>query len=809
MDPEHTFLRVHARLSGVLSRLLTPRFRAALEYICLCNALMLLALLVVMHVNFVAQPGCSSEFSSKEIADAQLVQIKITGSWNIIAEEYLVSQTRTESKGSVQDSSVVDSGSSAHDEAELPHTLPDHQVLDVGGEGWNVLAAKFWLNLLGSNARRGQSGKRTAKAERGSDSSVVTSGLEDVSSANANRDIGSEDNAGPDASARPLTGPGRGPLGTALLHYIARWSSYIAVLSERAEQSMLHIWQLWRVAGWEPFTASPKGDRRSVAWNKLDSVIVDVAEKRRKVLDPTYLYSVEKGYLMLSEGAKFNHNVKTVNVTISAQNACFGNKWQQLLIDNFVGYDTILMNSLLSAREKGYLYNFQTKELYNLNYLQELSDVPHGFEDYIVFKCGVLITSLFVFFTTTMSVSFTLRETQARMLKFTVQLQHHARHRLPTYRLIFVHVIESLVFVPIMIGILFFLFEFFDDQLLAFMVLTLVWLCELYTMISVRTPLSMQYFPRFFFLYFMVFHIYFFSYTYGFSYLAFSATAAFMQHLVLYFWNRFEVPALHHFLRRRALLQQQGLHITSSAILTSAVQVSRLTSAGDARNLTGNPSDPRAGFDSRSGLNGAGHSPVDRGMRDARVPPSPVEDYPLSGRRQVSTADVNTGLNILVANAVAARGSGIDRSFGLGTRTVGSERQQSAPGDEALSGSGSGRGSRSSVANNGSGTSESGAPVRTNSRPFSSLGSVLPWLLGNSSGSLVSFLPLFRDFQDNQEFRTTPVTVEQGDDQSLLRPLQRGVANDTLAREPVSSADLKAVAVDNKIYGKRKHGCKT
>lgn len=127
--------------------------------------------------------------------------------------------------------------------------------------------------------------------------------------------------------------------------------------------------------------------------------------------------------------------------------------------------------------------------------------------------------SLFVFFTTTMSVSFTLRETQTRMLKFTglitsfffffflfvityltrgfqlfplpfrfldgqiqwvhrlrrqiirvpqssclcpplkfpfcqfiaVQLQHHARHRLPTFQLIFVHVIESLVFVPVSI----------------------------------------------------------------------------------------------------------------------------------------------------------------------------------------------------------------------------------------------------------------------------------------------------------------------------------------------------------------------
>lgn len=39
--------------------------------------------------------------------------------------------------------------------------------------------------------------------------------------------------------------------------------------------------------------------------------------------------------------------------------------------------------------------------------------------DYLVTKCGVLMMSLFVFFTTTMSVSFTVRETQTRMLKFT------------------------------------------------------------------------------------------------------------------------------------------------------------------------------------------------------------------------------------------------------------------------------------------------------------------------------------------------------------------------------------------------------
>ncbi|MQL97298.1 hypothetical protein Taro_029986 [Colocasia esculenta] len=230
--------------------------------------------------------------------------------------------------------------------------------------------------------------------------------------------------------------------------------------------------------------------------------------------------------------------------------------------------------------------------------------------NYFVTKCSVLIMSLFVFFTTTMSVTFILRETQSRMLKFTVQLQHHARHQLPTFQLIFVHVIESLVFVPIMIGILFFLFEFYDDQALAFLVLGLVWLCELFTMISVRTSISMQFFPRFFLLYFLVFHIYFFSYPYGFSYLAFLTTAAFMQHLIIYFWRHYEIfslfvsqsfqwPALDRLMRRGSLQLQTGVQITSSTIVTSTLHIARVNvrnpettgfpTPTDSPNSTGSP----------------------------------------------------------------------------------------------------------------------------------------------------------------------------------------------------------------------------
>ncbi|CAN6455495.1 unnamed protein product [Victoria cruziana] len=526
MDPEQTYLRVHARLSGMLSQLLTPRIRTALEYAYLVIAIAMFCLLVVMHTNFVAQPGCSSEFSGNDITEAHLVQIKITsaGLWS--------QKTYAETPNDNTEQSSMD----------------NFQILDVDTGGFMSSSAKFWLGWIGAGARKDVSGSRSISG--GAEMKVIPEAAH----------VG----VSPKESFR-----------AAVINFWRKWHGHFSSLWTKAKYICINADQLWKKAEWKVLLDVSIWIR-ALHFKRPDILIVQWLENRSKAFEPTYLYSVEKGYFMLPEGAKSRHNVRTVNVSISAQHSCFGNRWQQLLINSFVGYDTIMMNSLLSAPGQGYLYNFQTKEFYDLSYSHDSAEVVAKFEDYLVAKFGVLIMSLFVFFTTTMSVSFTLRETQSRMLKFTVQLQHHARHRLPTFQLIFVHVIESLVFVPIMIGILFFLFEFYDDQLLAFMVLTLVWLCELFTMISVRTPISMQYFPRFFLLYFLVFHIYFFSYAYGFSYLAFATTAAFMQHLVLYFWNRFEVPALQRFMRHRMQLQQGGVHITSSTILTSTLHIARL-----------------------------------------------------------------------------------------------------------------------------------------------------------------------------------------------------------------------------------------
>ncbi|KAJ4804321.1 Membralin [Rhynchospora pubera] len=535
MDPEQTFLRVHARLSGMLSQLLTPRIRLALEYVYFGVAVALFCLLVVMHTNFVQQPGCSSEFTGIEFHEAQLVQIKITG-------------------GGLWAVSGMDQSSFSS-----THAISSSEL---NADDFTFLTTKFWSNWIGSGARRSKVIFRPWKADK--------EFLEQ--SQGQQQEFSSGDGGSLDVKATADSTD----IKAAVVHFMHKWCRRVLSLWRNGANAVGQMTQVMSSLTWRGFLDT-SWSYKVLRSTHVKSSIVHWLERRSKAFEPTYLYSVEKGYFLLSEGAKARHGVKTINVTISAQNSCFGNRWQQLLINALVGYDTILTNSLLNSPGQGYLYNFQTKEFYDLSYGHEPAVGPTRFGDYFVTKCGVLIMSLFVFFTTTMSVSFTLRETQSRMLKFTVQLQHHARHRLPTFQLIFVHVIESLVFVPIMIGILFFLFEFYDDQMLAFLVLTLVWLCELFTMISVRTSISMQFFPRFFLLYFLVFHIYFFSYAYGFSYLAFSATAAFMQHLILYFWNRFEVPALQRFIRSRGQLQQPGgVHITSSTIYTSTIQIARV-----------------------------------------------------------------------------------------------------------------------------------------------------------------------------------------------------------------------------------------
>ena len=100
-----------------------------------------------------------------------------------------------------------------------------------------------------------------------------------------------------------------------------------------------------------------------------------------------------------------------------------------------------------------------------------------------IYKIGVIITTILLFFTTSTIVSFMLRETQSRMLKFTILLQYNINNRLSINHLVFTHIIETLVFVPIMIGIIFIIFQFFQDQLLTVMVWSMIWSSEVFSVL--------------------------------------------------------------------------------------------------------------------------------------------------------------------------------------------------------------------------------------------------------------------------------------------------------------------------------------
>ncbi|KAL5156970.1 Membralin-like protein [Glycine soja] len=572
MDPEQTFIRVQERFS----QMLTPKVRVALEYLYLFIAITLFCILVVMHANYVQQPGCSSELSGVVTSEAQLIQIKITsaGLW-----------------------SHNDSESNRIDPPETEIVKDKMEISDVSGDKLPFLASKLWWNWIGSGARRGKLVFKFWKT----DTEFLEHQAETSTSNQNTRPVGEDAVIKIDKEDPPksFTLSAKETLKAAIIHFGKKWYRRISFIWRHTMQIIGSFQKLWNIAGVHLNLDIPKW-MHILRLDRLNTNAVQWLNKKGKLFEPTYLYTMEKGYFLLPESAKSHHNIRTVNVSISAWHSCFGNRWQQLLINRFVGYDTILINSLLSSPGQGYLYNYQTKEFYNLSYAQEVPEGPARFGDYLVTKCGVLMMSLFVFFTTTMSVSFTLRETQTRMLKFTVQLQHHARHRLPTFQLIFVHVIESLVFVPIMIGILFFLFEFYDDQLLAFM-------CPNTNINEVLSSLLFAVFPglpHIFLLLCLRFFVFGSFYNRGFYATPYPVLLE-------------SVPALQRYMqnRRSQLQQHPDFHITSSTILASTLHITRLNTRNQGLNnvdlATG--AGLRPGFDQSMPQNGPGVAdPQDR-----------------------------------------------------------------------------------------------------------------------------------------------------------------------------------------------------
>jgi hypothetical protein len=337
--------------------------------------------------------------------------------------------------------------------------------------------------------------------------------------------------------------------------------------------------------------------------------------------DRVYLFSQEKGYLMLSGQRRKEHGIRSELIEVPVTSPCFsvtgGIKIEMdgetfslprllsdvlappadWLIHHLIGYDIILSNWISrTSKGDGYLLNTYSKNLFDLSrggdgqgtrpnrdvcpsnshpngasasapawarnsrfitavqsllgerFFREIHCYPSTGRNtamkWLWQKAVVIGSTVFLYFTTSTLVSFTLKETQERMLRFTYLLQYYTRHHFSILKLVTTHMVESLVFVPIMVGIMGFLFEFLGDSLLTFLVLSLVWICEVYTVVTVRTMQSAVFFPRFSFMLFCGLYFYVFSYPFGFAYLALATVSSFMCYIMLHLWNTYELPAL-------------------------------------------------------------------------------------------------------------------------------------------------------------------------------------------------------------------------------------------------------------------------
>jgi len=238
------------------------------------------------------------------------------------------------------------------------------------------------------------------------------------------------------------------------------------------------------------------------------------------------------------------------------------------------GHDTILANAALIAFGAiGQLFIDDGSDRYYD--LAKLGDTQNS---WLFTKTAVTLKTLFLLFSTSTLAAYTLRETQTRMLRFAYLIKQFVSNHQSYLQLVIAHLLDSLVFAPITLGMLSFLYEFFNDQFLALLILSLVWGCELFAAISLRSPIAIRILPHIIILYLAALHFYIFCAPLGFHYLALFTTLAFIGHAMFFFWNHFELPAL--LAGRVSPTRPRAVYLSSLSMGTPSSSINNTTTGG-------------------------------------------------------------------------------------------------------------------------------------------------------------------------------------------------------------------------------------
>merc|ERR1712018_103597 len=273
---------------------------------------------------------------------------------------------------------------------------------------------------------------------------------------------------------------------------------------------------------------------KSSEMGSLNAEITEM-EKIRSVVWPEeeYIveYSLEYGFLRLSPATRQKLNL-TVQILVldPSKNACFGDSFSQFILQNFLGYDDVLMSSVKSLAEsednKGYLRNVVTGAHYHFVSRWTSSS------SYIV---AALVMMVF-----TVSISMLLRYSQHQIFLFILELlqmlEFNTNISFPAAPLLTV--------ILALVGMEAIMSEFFEDTTTAFYIILIVWIADQYDAICCHTSITKKYWLRFFYLYHFSFYAYHYRFSGQYSGLALLTTWLFTQHSMIYFFHHYELPVI-------------------------------------------------------------------------------------------------------------------------------------------------------------------------------------------------------------------------------------------------------------------------
>lgn len=252
-------------------------------------------------------------------------------------------------------------------------------------------------------------------------------------------------------------------------------------------------------------------------------------------------YSLEYGFLRLSQATRQRLSIPVMVVTLDpTRDQCFGDRFSRLLLDEFLGYDDILMSSVKGLAEdeenKGFLRNVVSGEHYRfVSMWMARTSYLAAFVIMVIF---------------TLSVSMLLRYSHHQIFVFIVDLLQMLEMNMA----IAFPAAPLLTVILALVGMEAIMSEFFNDTTTAFYIILIVWLADQYDAICCHTSTSKRHWLRFFYLYHFAFYAYHYRFNGQYSSLALVTSWLFIQHSMIYFFHHYELPAILQQIRIQELL---------------------------------------------------------------------------------------------------------------------------------------------------------------------------------------------------------------------------------------------------------------